>query len=88
MLKKALPPKEEHVIFIRMSPIQRQLYKAFMGSLQNESVQNMVSSNPLKAFSVGCKVSVFSMGKSSNNGISDLGSLIVPLYMDTYVFQR
>ena len=56
MLKYALPAKEEHVIFVRMSKIQNKLYSAFMESLQEESLVNMVSMNPLKAFSVCCKV--------------------------------
>ena len=58
VLRRALPPKEEHVILVKMSAIQRSLYKAFMDSLEQTDMGEMASANPLKAFSVCCKVNL------------------------------
>lgn len=56
MLQRALPTKEEYVLLVRMSPIQRMLYSKFMVSMTETGLQNWASNNPLKAFSVCCKV--------------------------------
>lgn len=52
VLQKTLPVKEEYVLLIRMTPLQRQLYEKFM----NEVVRTKAVPNPLKAFAVCCKV--------------------------------
>ena len=53
VLKETLPKKTEHVILIKMTPIQKQLYSTFM----NQMVLNsFVTANPLKAFAVCCKI--------------------------------
>merc|ERR1719300_2145412 len=52
VLKNSLPLKTEHVLFVRMTPIQRRLYKRFM----EELITNRCVSNPLKAFAVCCKI--------------------------------
>ena len=55
VLKYALPEKEEHVLLLRMSPIQRTLYKGFLEMIQDET-SDWATTNPIKAFSVCCKV--------------------------------
>ena len=52
VLKDSLPTKTEHVLFVRMTPIQRRLYRRFM----EELLTNRCVSNPLKAFAVCCKI--------------------------------
>ena len=52
VLKDSLPVKTEHVLFVRMTPIQRRLYRRFM----EELITNRCVSNPLKAFAVCCKI--------------------------------
>ena len=52
VLKDSLPAKTEHVLFVRMTPIQRRLYRRFM----EELITNRCVSNPLKAFAVCCKI--------------------------------
>ena len=52
VLKDTLPVKTEHVLFVRMTPIQRRLYRRFM----EELITNRCVSNPLKAFAVCCKI--------------------------------
>ncbi|KAL1465223.1 hypothetical protein WDU94_004810, partial [Cyamophila willieti] len=52
VLQKTLPVKEEYVLLIRMTPLQRQLYETFM----NEVVRTKAVPNPLKAFAVCCKI--------------------------------
>merc|ERR1719394_1595483 len=52
VLKHSLPTKTEHVLFIRMTEIQRRLYRRFM----EELITNRCVSNPLKAFAVCCKI--------------------------------
>ena len=52
VLKDTLPVKTEHVVFVRMTNIQRKLYRRFM----EELLYNRCVSNPLKAFAVCCKV--------------------------------
>jgi len=52
VLRASLPPKTEHVLLLRMTAVQRRLYRAFMEELfEGESV-----TNPLKAFAVCCKI--------------------------------
>ena len=53
VLQATLPNKLEWVLLMRMSTLQRKLYKAFMECIQS---QKSVS-NALKAFAVCCKVS-------------------------------
>jgi len=58
VLRAALPQKEEYVILVRMSSIQRQLYNAFMTVIKEGGLASWTNSNnPIKAFSVFCKVS-------------------------------
>jgi len=52
VLRQSLPAKTEHVLFVRMTDIQRKLYKRFM----EELITNRCVSNPLKAFAVCCKI--------------------------------
>merc|ERR1719195_2184369 len=52
VLRDSLPAKTEHVLFVRMTPIQRRLYRRFM----EELITNRCVSNPLKAFAVCCKI--------------------------------
>jgi len=52
VLRQTLPAKTEHVLFVRMTDIQRKLYKRFM----EELIDNRCVSNPLKAFAVCCKI--------------------------------
>ena len=59
VLFATLPPKEEHVILIRLTSFQRGLYIRFMQCFKEAGAGGWCSSNPLKAFSVGCKVGIF-----------------------------
>merc|ERR1719239_2157607 len=52
VLKDSLPAKQEHVLFVKMTPIQRRLYRRFM----EELITNRCVSNPLRAFAVCCKI--------------------------------
>ncbi|XP_076362216.1 helicase ARIP4-like isoform X2 [Tachypleus tridentatus] len=52
VLKSSLPPKEEHVLLVRMTPIQRKLYNALLRYLR---FGNNVC-NPLKFFAICCKI--------------------------------
>jgi len=52
VLKDSLPKKTEHVLFVRLTDIQRKLYRRFM----EELISNRCVSNPLKAFAVCCKI--------------------------------
>jgi len=53
----SLPQKEEYVIMIRMSPVQRLLYREFIMQMRTSGLGAWGSSNnPIKAFSVCCKV--------------------------------
>ncbi|KAG1658684.1 Helicase ARIP4 [Nymphon striatum] len=52
VLKYSLPPKKEHVLIVRLSPLQRTLYTAFMEDLKSR--KNIA--NPIKAFSVCIKI--------------------------------
>ncbi|XP_050670450.1 uncharacterized protein LOC126969164 isoform X2 [Leptidea sinapis] len=52
VLQSTLPQKEEYVLLVRMTPLQRQLYDRFM----NEVVRSASVPNPLKAFAICCKI--------------------------------
>ncbi|XP_041975936.1 uncharacterized protein LOC121730827 [Aricia agestis] len=52
VLQSTLPQKEEYVLLVRMTPLQRQLYNRFM----NEVVRAANVPNPLKAFAICCKI--------------------------------
>ena len=52
-LKVALPPKQEHVIMIRLSPVQQGVYRRFIALMQ-ESYGDQL--NPIKIFAVCSKV--------------------------------
>lgn len=52
VLQSTLPQKEEYVLLVRMTPLQRKLYDRFM----NEVVRSTSVPNPLKAFAICCKV--------------------------------
>src|SRR6218665_2903894 len=67
VLQTALPVKEEYVLFIRMSPIQRKLYNEFMSSIRDSGLTSWSNSNnPIKAFSVCCKVCIQSLTSPLN----------------------
>lgn len=55
-MKDQLPSKEEHVILVRLSPLQRALYTEFMNRFREAGNTGWLSLNPLKAFCVCCKV--------------------------------
>ena len=54
ILEKVLPAKEEHIMFVRLSPLQKSLYQRYIDS----EGQKFGAVNPIKAFSVCCKVSI------------------------------
>ncbi|XP_028307929.1 helicase ARIP4-like isoform X2 [Gouania willdenowi] len=56
VLKHQLPSKEEHVILVRQSPLQRALYTEFMNRFREAGNTGWLSLNPLKAFCVCCKI--------------------------------
>ncbi|XP_078676630.1 helicase ARIP4-like isoform X1 [Branchiostoma floridae x Branchiostoma belcheri] len=56
VLKSVLPPKFEHVLLVRMSAIQRQLYAKFMTAFRESGAAGWSNNNPLRAFSVCCKI--------------------------------
>ncbi|XP_051913298.1 helicase ARIP4-like isoform X2 [Hippocampus zosterae] len=56
VLKEQLPSKEEHVILVRLSPLQRALYTEFMNRFKEAGNTGWLSLNPLKAFCVCCKI--------------------------------
>ena len=58
VLTATLPRKVEYTLLIRMSPVQRRLYTEFMGQV-NIGDSGWVSTNPLKAFAVCCKVTPY-----------------------------
>ena len=63
VLRASLPDKEEHVILVKMSPIQRRLYSAFIDTLKEDHLEGWANSNPLKAFAACCKVSLSTIVK-------------------------
>ncbi|XP_029006030.1 helicase ARIP4 [Betta splendens] len=56
VLRDQLPTKEEHVILVRLSPIQRALYTEFMKRFREAGNTGWLGLNPLKAFCVCCKI--------------------------------
>lgn len=56
VLRDQLPAKEEHVILVRLSPIQRALYTEFMKRFREAGNSGWLGLNPLKAFCVCCKI--------------------------------
>ncbi|XP_071509054.1 helicase ARIP4-like [Diadema antillarum] len=56
VLLSTLPPKEEHVLLVRLTSFQRGLYIRFMQCFKEAGAGGWCSANPLKAFSVGCKI--------------------------------
>ncbi|XP_075439051.1 helicase ARIP4-like, partial [Ascaphus truei] len=56
VLRSQLPYKEEHVILVRLSPIQRALYTEFMDRFRDAGNSGWLGLNPLKAFCVCCKI--------------------------------
>uniref|UniRef100_A0A674CAB6 RAD54 like 2 n=1 Tax=Salmo trutta TaxID=8032 RepID=A0A674CAB6_SALTR len=56
VLRDQLPSKEEHVIMVRLSPLQRALYTEFMNRFREAGNSGWLSLNPLKAFCVCCKI--------------------------------
>ncbi|XP_077469673.1 helicase ARIP4-like isoform X2 [Stigmatopora argus] len=56
VLKDHLPSKEENVILVRLSPLQRALYTEFMTRFKEAGNTGWLSLNPLKAFCVCCKI--------------------------------
>lgn len=60
VLSTQLPIKEEHVILVRLSPLQRALYKEFMNRFREAGNSGWLGLNPLKAFCVCCKVTISS----------------------------
>ncbi|KAM7412316.1 hypothetical protein PAMA_022001 [Pampus argenteus] len=56
VLKDQLPSKEEHVLLVRLSPLQRALYTEFMNRFREAGNTGWLSLNPLKAFCVCCKI--------------------------------
>lgn len=52
VLQSTLPQKEEYVLLVRMTSLQRKLYERFM----NEVVRSTSVPNPLKAFAICCKI--------------------------------
>ncbi|XP_034549460.1 helicase ARIP4 [Notolabrus celidotus] len=56
VLRDQLPSKQEHVILVRLSPIQRALYSEFMRRFREAGNTGWLGLNPLKAFCVCCKI--------------------------------
>ncbi|XP_012714321.2 helicase ARIP4 [Fundulus heteroclitus] len=56
VLRHHLPNKEEFVILVRLSPIQKALYTEFMKRFREAGNSGWLSLNPLKAFCVCCKI--------------------------------
>ncbi|KAL2091281.1 hypothetical protein ACEWY4_013544 [Coilia grayii] len=56
VLRNQLPAKEEHVILVRLCPLQRALYTEFMKRFRDAGNSGWLGLNPLKAFCVCCKI--------------------------------
>ncbi|XP_037535411.1 helicase ARIP4 [Nematolebias whitei] len=56
VLRGHLPSKEEFVILVRLSPIQKALYTEFMKRFREAGNSGWLGLNPLKAFCVCCKI--------------------------------
>lgn len=59
MLCSQLPQKQEYVILVRLTALQRALYVEFMNHFREAGNTGWLSLNPLKAFCVCCKVSIY-----------------------------
>ncbi|KAF6775769.1 hypothetical protein AHF37_04775 [Paragonimus kellicotti] len=55
VLKASLPPKTEIVLLIKLSPLQRRLYAAFMRSLNSSGPLGWAQVNTLKTYAMCCK---------------------------------
>ncbi|XP_024125321.1 helicase ARIP4 [Oryzias melastigma] len=56
VLRDQLPSKDEHVILVRLSAVQRALYTEFMKRFREAGNSGWLGLNPLKAFCVCCKI--------------------------------
>ncbi|XP_061687597.1 helicase ARIP4 isoform X2 [Syngnathoides biaculeatus] len=56
VLQHQLPMKMEHVILVRLSPVQKALYTEFMNRFREAGNNGWLGLNPLKAFCVCCKI--------------------------------
>ncbi|XP_060787681.1 helicase ARIP4-like isoform X2 [Neoarius graeffei] len=56
VLCSQLPQKQEHVILVRLTALQRALYVKFMNHFREAGNTGWLSLNPLKAFCVCCKI--------------------------------
>ncbi|GAA51591.1 translation initiation factor 3 subunit A, partial [Clonorchis sinensis] len=56
VLKASLPPKTEIVLLIKLSPLQRTLYAAFMKSLNSSGPLGWAQVNTLKTYAMCCKI--------------------------------
>ncbi|XP_053092504.1 helicase ARIP4-like isoform X3 [Pangasianodon hypophthalmus] len=56
VLCSQLPQKQEHVILVRLTALQRALYVEFMNRFREAGNTGWLSLNPLKAFCVCCKI--------------------------------
>ncbi|XP_015246071.1 PREDICTED: helicase ARIP4-like [Cyprinodon variegatus] len=56
VLRHHLPIKEEFVILVRLSPVQKALYTEFMKRFREAGNSGWLGLNPLKAFCVCCKI--------------------------------
>ncbi|XP_046726872.1 helicase ARIP4-like isoform X1 [Silurus meridionalis] len=56
VLFSQLPQKQEHVILVRLTALQRTLYTAFMNRFREAGNTGWLNLNPLKAFCVCCKI--------------------------------
>ncbi|XP_036434556.1 helicase ARIP4-like isoform X2 [Colossoma macropomum] len=56
VLRSQLPEKQEHVILVRLSALQRALYTEFMNRFREAGNTGWLSLNPLKAFCICCKI--------------------------------
>ncbi|CAF0909875.1 unnamed protein product [Didymodactylos carnosus] len=54
VLQNALPPKDEYVILLKLSNVQRQLYVKFLDAIGALSYSEKL--NPLRAFAICCKI--------------------------------
>ena len=53
LLQMVLPEKEEHILFVRLSPLQSSLYNRYI-----ESQGKILGVNAIKAFAICCKVEI------------------------------
>lgn len=79
MLKIHLPAKEENVILVRLSKIQRDLYTQFMDRFRDCGNSGWLGLNPLKAFCVCCKVCRGVSGKTEMETKNVWGSQCITL---------